>query len=188
MFYTGCLCIEKVDCHKILHPDEPPGVADVSTKIYRKIFWIATESVGRKLHVVKAYHDRYKQTALGGITLTIRSEDSEFFEYWKKLKPKENNRNVWFDKFWEQYHNCSLSNPACKTKSSEKMREVFSKINPTIQAVEAFIKAFAKLQNELCSTRSGICAEMNDYFSKCGKDFFNQYLTKVFLDNAYHRI
>ena len=183
MFYTGCSCIEKVDCHKILHPDEPQDVGDVSTKIYRKIFWIATESVGRKLHVVQAYHDRYKQTALGGITLTIRSEDSEFFEHWKKLKPKENNRNIWFDKFWEQYHNCSLSNTACKKKSSEKMREVFSKINPTIQAAQAFIKAFEKLQNKLCSTGSGICTKMNDYFSKSGEDFFNQYLTKVTIEN-----
>ena len=133
--------------------------------------------------MVKAYHDRYNKTALGGITLTIRSEDSEFFEYWKKLKPKENPRNVWFDKFWEQYHNCSLKNTACTTKSSQKMREMFSKIHPTIQAVQAFTEAFDKLQKKVCSSRSVICREMNDYFSENGDDFFNRYLTKVTVED-----
>ena len=76
----------------------------------RDIYWIATESVGKKRTVV----EDYQEEALGGITLTIEDIETEFLDYWQKLSPKNNKRNIWFAKFWEQMaKGCKLKDIDC---------------------------------------------------------------------------
>lgn len=55
--------------------------------------------------------------ANGTFTFQVQSEEVlEFREYFLKLKPKSNTRNVWFKEFWEQTFECSFKN-----KSNIKM-------------------------------------------------------------------
>ena len=166
---------EKTDCIKILNLD-PSDVKDRINKINRKLYWIGTESVGRKLQVLKGHNGRYQTKALGGITLTISDDGTRFFEYWKKLRPTENKRNVWFDQFWEQHYGCKLENLGCKEKSTEEANKFFSKIKPTMQAVNAYAMALKEMHNTMCAGLSGICPEMR---SKKGSHFFKNYLIKT---------
>ena len=159
-----------MNCHDILNHDESERSIDITKKVERDIYWIATESVGKKRNVIK----NYKDEALGGITLTIEDEETEFFEYWKNLKPKKNKRNIWFDKFWEKYHDCDSNMPDCRKKPP--MTDILSKIHPTIQAVYAFAAALNNLQTAECKGRATVCQSMKDYD---GQMFFEKYLTKV---------
>ena len=156
--------------------EESERNTDKLEKLKRDINWVATESVGKKRSVV----EDYKNEALGGITLTIEEKEVEFLDYWKKLRPKLNNRNIWFDKFWEQYHDCSLKKLYCNRKQT--MSDIFSKIHPTIQGVYAFAVALDKLQKTACRGRTTICQSMKNYD---GKTFFDKYLTKVNLTNHW---
>ena len=146
-----------MNCHDILNHDELERSIDITKKVKRDIYWIATESVGKKRNVIK----NYKDEALGGITLTIEDEETEFFEYWKNLKPKKNKRNIWFDKFWESYHECDLNMPDCRRKPT--MTEILSKIHPTMQAVYAFAAALDDLQTTECKGRTKVCQSMKKY-------------------------
>ena len=60
--------------------------------------------------------NEYCQEALGAFVIAkSQREMPDFKEYFRKLKPTTNNRNPWFDKFWETHYNCSLfdSKPPC---------------------------------------------------------------------------
>ena len=144
--------------------------------MFRDIYWIATESVGRKRAVVEDYKDE----ALGGITLTIEDEEAKFLEYWKNLRPKHNKRNIWFDQFWEQYHDCSLERLDCGRLPI--MTDILSKIHPTIQAVDALASALDSLQKKECRNQNMVCQSMKNYD---GKIFFNKYLSKVSLKDNW---
>ncbi|XP_065057393.1 metabotropic glutamate receptor 3-like [Rhopilema esculentum] len=52
-----------------------------------------------------------KTVANGTITFQVdHSEVREFREYFLKLKPATNKRNVWFEQFWEETFNCTFKN------------------------------------------------------------------------------
>ena len=67
--------------------------------------WIASDSWGTKKESIGTNN----LVAEGAITFLPKSyEIKEFNEYFKKLKPKTNKRNVWFNEFWEEQFNCTM--------------------------------------------------------------------------------
>jgi hypothetical protein len=67
--------------------------------------WIASDSWGTKKESIGSNN----LVAEGAITFLPKSyEIKEFNEYFKKLKPKTNKRNVWFNEFWEEQFNCTM--------------------------------------------------------------------------------
>ena len=64
----------------------------------------------------------------------------------------------------------------CKEKSTDETNNIFSKIKPTMQAVNAYANALKEMHNTMCAGVSGICSEMR---SKKGSHFFKSYLIET---------
>ncbi|KAK9402528.1 metabotropic glutamate receptor 5 [Crotalus adamanteus] len=71
----------------------------------------------------------YQHEAAGGITIKLQSPGVKWFdEYYLKLQPETNQRNPWFQEFWQHRFQCRLKgspqenpkfNKTCTSKSSE---------------------------------------------------------------------
>ena len=153
-------------------------MGNIDRKIdYRELYWLGTESLGRRPKAIEGSED----FALGLITIGVDSGNiTDFQEYWNGIVPnKDNNRNVWFQPFWEDYFQCKFNNnktdaKECPSKVPLSMSKIFSKIKPVMNAVYAFATALQDLKNDL-----------PEEFSKLSKTrypgnlFFNKYLSKV---------
>ena len=120
------------------------------------------------------------EVANGTITFQVESaEVKEFREYFLKLKPKTNKRNIWFREFWEQTFNCSFKRMAnrrnCTGQEELKDGVGYFKNTPVlsvINAVYSYAHAFKKVIWYEClrlnrtinnCSRSGILSGLTSY-------------------------
>ena len=129
----------------------------------------------------------YEDIVAGLITIEIESENyDDFTNYWNNLKPSTETRNRWLKPFWEDYFNCNFTNRnskvtnnicgnqckqlntnnVCPEKAPNCMSTIFSKIEPTINAVYAYADA---LDTYL---KAG-----GNFSSQQGNAFFQTYLS-----------
>ena len=93
------------------------------------------------------------EVANGTLTIQVEPHEiKEFREYYLKLKPKTNKRNVWFEEFWEQTFECSFRNVSnVRTcTGNEELKEGVGYFRKTpvlnvINAVYAYAYAFKKV-------------------------------------------
>lgn len=53
--------------------------------------------------------DGYQREAVGGITIKLQSPDVKWFDdYYLQLQPETNQRNPWFQEFWQHRFQCRL--------------------------------------------------------------------------------
>ena len=101
----------------------------------------------------RAYIAPNKTVANGSITFQVETKEvKEFRDYFLKLKPATNTRNIWFKKFWEQTFNCAFEKNSTGGKictGKEQLREGQGYYSNTpvlsvINAIYAYAYAFRK--------------------------------------------
>ena len=154
------------------------------TAKYRKLYWIATESIGRKPDAIKGF----EELVLGIITIEVDSGNvEEFRSHWNNLEPatESQKRNIWLKPFWEDYYKCRFSSSTvshakiCPSKAKSNMSKIFSKIKQTIDAVYTFANALEDFRKE--KPKHFPYKSDQPY---PGDEFFNNYLSKVKLSGS----
>ena len=102
--------------------------------------------------------------ANGSLTYQIQhNEVTEFRDYYLKLRPTKNPRNIWFDRFWEEQFNCSIKkNNSSRPRvcsGNERITDgqgYYSKtpVLTVINAVYAFAHAFRKVIQYQCINKN----------------------------------
>ena len=98
------------------------------------------------------------EVANGTLTFQVEAKEvPEFKDYFLKLKPHTNRRNIWFKQFWEETFECSLKNRSnvklCTGKEELKEGVGYFKETPilnVINAVYAYGNAFKNVIWEEC--------------------------------------
>ncbi len=121
---------------------------------YQKLNFVVGDSLGSRVHLTKG-----KPLANGSLTIQVAQEEvPEFRDYFLKLRPSTNKRNIWFKEFWESTFNCSIKNDSSKarvctgkeTLSEEKGYYKSTPVLTVINAVFAYAHAFRKVIVESC--------------------------------------
>lgn len=148
--------------------------------------WIASDGWGKQQKLVESL----EEVAEGAITVELQSENIPGFDhYMMTLTPESNQRNPWFDEYWQDTFGCVLAQYAGLTadplveicdsrlRLSEKVGyEQESKVQFVVDAVYAFALALHNLHRDLCGHWESVSPAMASYD---GADFYRNYLLNV---------
>lgn len=154
--------------------EDAAGVLRAAARHPRKnVFtWVASDGWGKQDKLVEGL----ETAAEGAITVELQSNEIRGFdEYMKGLTPQTNQRNPWFEEYWESVFACKLQKNVPHNESeggvavcSPNLRldesvgyKQESKVPFVVDAVYAFAHALDKVYRELCEPRGhGHCNEM----------------------------
>lgn len=96
--------------------------------ITETFYWVASDGWGKQQKLVEGLED----IALGAITVELKSTRiPEFDDYMMSLTPDNNDRNPWFEQYWEDTFNCVLpKNVPLTTEKSFKVCEEDLRLSP----------------------------------------------------------
>lgn len=138
----------------------------------------------------------YEEQAWGGFSIRIHSPRVDDFDpYYFSLKPYMNNRNPWFNEFWEQRFNCTLAkeeedqlfisseytqanSTTCSTLEdlSSSYRQD-SKLSFVCKAIYTLAYALHNMQQDVCGHGFvGVCPNLTQGFNR---SVFKNYLMNV---------
>ena len=134
------------------------------------LIWISGHTWGTKPAVVQGH----SKLAHGAVTIEFQSTMIKpFMRYFKNLRPASNTRNPWFQEFWQNHFECSLSSDFAKvfnrscdpgyTLQNDNIA-MSPEVPYVIDGVYTFALALHKLLADYCGTNvSTICqsAETN---------------------------
>ncbi|XP_062584949.1 metabotropic glutamate receptor-like isoform X1 [Saccostrea cucullata] len=168
------------DATNLLNAATRKGVAS-------RFIWIASDAWGTQEKPVQQNAD----VAEGALTIELQSTLIPSFDrYFMSLTPSNNKRNPWFPEFWENVHNCSLSDkyqdqidkPKCN--GSERLSSATFKQETKVQfihdAVHAIARAIDAMLNATCKTED-LCDEMRQINGKILRD----YILNTTFDDGY---
>lgn len=121
------------------------------------------------------------------MSLPIQKKFSSFASYFYSLKPETNERNIWFQKFWQQIFDCS-SNDQQQSSScwkNRKLRSVirnskFGSLHNVRDAVFAFATALQRMHEAAChGGRRGLCYKLGRWISDPDRKVLLEYLRNV---------
>ncbi|XP_054710934.1 metabotropic glutamate receptor-like [Uloborus diversus] len=161
------------------------GILKAAKRLNKTHFtWVASDGWGKQEKLV----ENLEQAAEGAITVELQStEIEEFNKYMKSLTPSNNQRNPWFEEYWESVFSCVLPknsnnsklpicSPNLRLDESVGYRQE-SKVQFVVDAVYAFAHALDKVWRELCKPRGeGYCHAMR---SLDGGKLYRDYLLNV---------
>ncbi|KAM5246607.1 metabotropic glutamate receptor 5 isoform 1-T1 [Ctenodactylus gundi] len=115
--------------------------------------------------------DGYQREAVGGITIKLQSPDVKWFDdYYLKLRPETNQRNPWFQEFWQHRFQCRLEgfpqentkyNKTCNSSLTLRTHHVQdSKMGFVINAIYSMAYGLHNMQMSLCPGYAGLCDAM----------------------------
>ncbi|XP_062983251.1 metabotropic glutamate receptor 5 isoform X2 [Elgaria multicarinata webbii] len=115
--------------------------------------------------------DGYQREAVGGITIKLQSPDVKWFDdYYLQLQPETNQRNPWFQEFWQHRFQCRLKgspqenmkfNKTCRSNLTLEMQHVQdSKMGFVINAIYSMAYGLHNMQVALCPGYAGLCDAM----------------------------
>ncbi|XP_039198888.1 metabotropic glutamate receptor 5 isoform X2 [Crotalus tigris] len=113
----------------------------------------------------------YQHEAAGGITIKLQSPGVKWFdEYYLKLQPETNQRNPWFQEFWQHRFQCRLKgspqenpkfNKTCTNNLTLQAQHVQdSKMGFVINAIYSMAYGLHNMQMALCPGYEGLCDAM----------------------------
>lgn len=155
--------------------------------IRNHFIWIASDGWGRQHKLVEGLED----VAEGALTVDLESNAVPGFDdYILSLTPYNNQRNLWYEDFWQEIFGCVLphnteqqSTLIGPTMCSPNLKltkqigyEQDSKIQFVVDAVYAFAHAMHALHQDVCRGRPGTCPAMLAYD---GGDFYVNYILNV---------
>lgn len=174
--------------------DDVMGLMEASKRANVTDFvWVASDGWGRQEKIVEGV----EEIAEGALTVELENKEIEEFDEYMRLRTPENNqRNPWFEEYWEDFFQCSLHdndryvhNQSRLPPCSESLRiekangyNQDSKVQFVVDAVYAMAIAFHNLQKKVCPDHTGMCPAMKSYD---GGIFYKQYLISIsFVDIA----
>ncbi|XP_070800119.1 metabotropic glutamate receptor 5 isoform X1 [Pituophis catenifer annectens] len=115
--------------------------------------------------------DGYQREAAGGITIKLQSPGVKWFDdYYLKLQPETNQRNPWFQEFWQHRFQCRLKgspqenpkfNKTCTSNLTLGPQHVQdSKMGFVINAIYSMAYGLHNMQTTLCPGYAGLCDAM----------------------------
>ncbi|XP_032075845.1 metabotropic glutamate receptor 5 isoform X1 [Thamnophis elegans] len=115
--------------------------------------------------------DGYQREAAGGITIKLQSPGVKWFDdYYLKLQPETNQRNPWFQEFWQHRFQCRLKgspqenpkfNKTCISNLTLGTQHVQdSKMGFVINAIYSMAYGLHNMQTTLCPGYAGLCDAM----------------------------
>nr|XP_057939246.1 glutamate receptor, metabotropic 6a isoform X2 [Doryrhamphus excisus] len=132
--------------------------------------FVGSDSWGAKSSPIMELEDM----AEGAVTiLPKRASIDGFDQYFMSRSLENNRRNIWFNEFWEDDFRCKLTRPGVKVDPGKKKctgqerigldssYEQEGKVQFVIDAVYAVAYALHSMQQNLCSSSSGICSHMD---------------------------
>lgn len=137
--------------------------------------WLGTDSWGNVLWL-----KGLEEVALNTITVSPKTvELKDFSEYFYKLHPKTNTRNLWFKEFWERHFNCSIKNETNSECSRLNLTlsnsPVDNRAASAMDAVYVFAHALDAIQKQKCPDTNSVCERMRN---TSGKEIL-EYIRKV---------
>ena len=151
-----------------LREEDAKGLLDAATRKNQtgKFVWIAADGWGTQEGPVK--HN--EQAAEGALTIILQSAVlPEFDEYFLNLKPLQNDRNPWFNEYWEMVHSCkwpSADNPITDSDvvfctghevlTRSKYRQE-AKVQFIYDAVLAIAYSIDEMRKDVCPSRARNC-------------------------------
>lgn len=135
----------------------------------QQFVWIASDAWCCREYVVHGLEDVVE----GSISITPLHYSLEgFTEYFKSLRPENNQMNPWFAEFWEQHFNCSLStNPVDMLTGKSPCTDSMTLGNDIQQspslhfirdAFYSFTVTFQQIYKQFCNGTVGVCDRMWD--------------------------
>ncbi|XKL62464.1 hypothetical protein PGB90_002297 [Kerria lacca] len=125
----------------------------------------------------------YEAEAKGSMTLGIDDTKMfEFDEYFLSRNLTNNQRNPWFEEFWENRFNCS-ANPYSNSYSrictgNENLKESYeqdSKVNYVIKSIYTMAYALHAMHDDICHHKFGLCDELTNF----NTSLYMEYLLKT---------
>lgn len=115
--------------------------------------------------------DGYQREASGGITIKLQSPGVKWFDdYYLQLQPETNQRNPWFQEFWQHRFQCRLKgspqenpkfNKTCTSNLTlERQHVQDSKMGFVINAIYSMAYGLHNMQMALCPGYAGLCDAM----------------------------
>lgn len=127
-----------------------------------KFQWLGTDAWGNVLWL-----KGLEEVALNTITVSPKTVELKAFdEHFYKLHPKENNRNPWFNEFWERHFNCSIAketNGECSELNLTLSNSpVDNRAASVMDAVYVFAHALDAILKEKCPDTNSVCERMRN--------------------------
>lgn len=125
---------------------------------YEHLNFVIGDGLGSRVYITNG-----KSLVNGSLTFQIEQQEvPQFRDYFLKLTPENNVRNIWFKEFWESTFDCSIKNDSSKPRvctGQEKLSEGqgYYKNTPVltvINAIFAYANAFRKVIEDKCITKN----------------------------------
>ncbi|XP_013776181.2 metabotropic glutamate receptor-like, partial [Limulus polyphemus] len=149
--------------------------------------WVASDGWGTQDKLVEGIED----VAEGAITVELQSKEIDEFDwYMQNLTAYNNQRNPWFEEYWEDVFSCNLPHnvnndinatllvcsPNLRLDESVGYKQE-SKVQFVVDAVYAIAYALHRVWEDLCAPYGkGYCVEMREID---GGTFYRDYLLNV---------
>lgn len=150
------LFVDEDNSRKLLH-------ASMRANRTEHFLWVGSDSWGAKIHPVRDQ----EMAAEGAITiLPQRTSLQGFDEYFKRLRPHNNNRNVWFKEFWEEHFSCDVDSndteKQCEQNATLIRYEQEGLVPFVVDAVYAMAHALHQMIQDKCGTSGTpyLCQEL----------------------------
>lgn len=176
-----------------LREEDAKGLLDAATRNNQtgKFIWVAADGWGTQEGPVK--HNEL--AAEGALTIILQSSViPEFDEYFLNLKPRDNERNPWFDEYWEKIHNCkwpSLEHPITDSNvvfctgheilTRSKYRQE-AKVQFIYDAVLAMAYSIDEMRKDVCPSRSRHCKALEKID---GQTLLKNYILNITFYDGY---
>lgn len=165
--------------------EDSAGMLRAAMRSGKHVFtWVASDGWGKQEKLVEGL----ERAAEGAITVELQStEILDFNDYMMNLTPMTNQRNPWFEEYWESVFACKLPHnvqnssdavcsPNLRLDESVGYRQE-SKVQFVVDAVYAFAHALDKVWRELCEPRGE--AHCNEMRTLDGGKFYLNYILNV---------
>eukprot|EP00794_Sanderia_malayensis_P000600 gene600-1261_t len=126
---------------------------------YEHLQFVIGNKMGSRVSLTKG-----RSLANGSLSIQVAHDEVlAFREYFLKLRPETNRRNIWFRNFWEKTFNCSISKVAKRGRrlcnASDKLTDGrgYYKMTPVlsvINAVYAYAHVFRKMLYRKCISKN----------------------------------
>ena len=172
--------------------EDNAGILRAAMRSNKHVFtFVASDGWGKQEKLVEGL----ERAAEGAITVELQStEIADFNHYMMNLTPQTNQRNPWFEEYWESVFACKLPHNVQNTSDvvcSENLRldesvgyRQETKVQFVVDAVYAFAHALDHVWRELCEPKGGaLCPEMKNIDG--GKFYLNYLLNVSFTGKIY---
>eukprot|EP00794_Sanderia_malayensis_P000546 gene546-1202_t len=126
---------------------------------YEHLQFVIGNKMGSRVSLTKG-----RSLANGSLSIQVAHDEVlAFREYFLKLRPETNKRNIWFKEFWENTFNCSLTATITSNRrlcnASDKLADGrgYYKMTPVlnvINGVYAYAHVFRKMLNTICIAKN----------------------------------